>query len=1221
MSAKDTTAKEVIRSALAAFGSLSLEQAALELFRSLGYQSDRRFPLSPNNAEAFIAAFNQNGKFKPGQALVSEWKSVDFLFQLTDSEIRSNGQGAFVFDSKGIFDGAAIESYLFFAIELRGNQYTRTQLAGITRAVNRLFDMPALLLFKYGDTITLSIIRRRLHKKDESKDVLEKVTLIKDIRYAEPHRAHIEILYDLSLPVLYDAHHCTNFVQLSRAWQKTLDISELNKRFYRELADWYFWTVQEVEFPPDTEENRDIRNATNVIRLITRLIFVWFIKEKGLVPDALFNERVVKGLLNFIDFNGTTYYKAILQNLFFATLNTEMNKDRPGSRKFRGKRQDGRDRHYMIHNVFRYTDYFVNPQGTLERYFDNIPFLNGGLFECLDKEISSDGKRNIVRVDGFSDRKDNVLRVPDDLFFSDLHDVDLNEAYGTKSKKYQVRGIINILNSYKFTVHENTPIEEEVALDPELLGKVFENLLASYNPETKSTARKQTGSYYTPREIVDYMVDESLKAHLKAILTGAGMDGEDAQIALDILFVYTEKEHLFTDDECRTLINAVDTLKILDPACGSGAFPMGTLHKLVYILGKLDPHNEKWRARQRQKAIRDTEEAFRIGDQAERQKRLLDIDDAFENNASDYGRKLYLIENCIYGIDIQPIAVQIAKLRFFISLIVDQGSNEARPNLGIRPLPNLETKFVAADALMGIERKGQGGLRNVEIGQKEEELKRVREHHFIARTRETKEKYRKEDERLRGEISDLLKKDGFSVWLVNRLALWNPYDQNASADFFDPEWMFGITSGFDVVIANPPYVRQESIKELKPALKEEYKGFYCGTADIYTYFYKRGIDLLKPAGHLCYIAPNKFMRAAYGKNTRQLLATDVTPRVIIDFCDLPIFDATTYPSILLVEKTKPNKEEGVRIATFTDSKGLEALEETLEAISFSVPVKALKTEGWALEQPEVLRLMEKLRNSGTPLGEYVEGRFYRGILTGLNEAFVIDGETRERLIAEDPKSTELIKPWLRGKDIKRWKAQWAGLYVIFTRHGTDIDRYPAIRAHLEQYRPDLEPKNSENQTRGRKPGSYKWYEIQDNIAYYKEFDQPKIVYPNITRTNVFTFDTSGWFTNQKCFIIPINDQYLLAILNSKVASEWFAATLPLLRGGFYEPSAVFMKDFPVPSVADTQKSAIAALVQQILADPDSPNVPRLETDINRLVYDLYGLTPEEIRIVEGNHHV
>ena len=338
--------------------------------------------------------------------------------------------------------------------------------------------------------------------------------------------------------------------------------------------------------------------------------------------------------------------------------------------------------------------------------------------------------------------------------------VDLNEIYGTKNKTYKVRGLIDILDSYKFTVDENTPIEEEIALDPELLGKVFENLLASYNPETQTTARKQTGSFYTPREIVNYMVDESIIAYLASKLpsppVGEGKGEGDNESRLRHLVAYNDQPHEFTPAEVDILIDAINTLKALDPACGSGAFPMGLLHKLVYILGKLDPDNSKWREVQRQKAIKETEEAYKIGDREEREKRLLDISEVFENNSSDYGRKLYLIENCIFGVDIQPIAVQIAKLRFFISLIVDQNVNLKKENLGIRPLPNLETKFVAANTLIGIEKPAQMLLRNPEIDKKEKELKEVRERHFTARTPQTKEKYRKEDEReRRAEISEI----------------------------------------------------------------------------------------------------------------------------------------------------------------------------------------------------------------------------------------------------------------------------------------------------------------------------------------------------------------------------------------------------------------------------------------------------------------------------------
>ncbi|MCF6150070.1 MAG: hypothetical protein E3K37_15585 [Candidatus Kuenenia sp.] len=470
--------------------------------------------------DAFV---NNHSRFDEDRALVREWKYVDLLFQLSKEEI--SGQLS-LFDTRQV-NSTVIETYLFFAIELAKEHYSRTELSHITREVNRLFPMPVMILFKHGFSLTLSVINRRLHKRDESKDVLEKVTLIKDICISHAgggvrrtgvedgvvtHCAHIEILFDLSFDELKIKHKFTNFVELHNAWQNTLDTKELNKRFFKEIANWYFRAIQEVEFPDDAEKEKDVRNATGVIRLITRLIFVWFLKEKRLIPDELFDEKELKKLLKYTDSRQSTYYKAILQNLFFATLNTEM-----GKRRFGTKNDSGRDGHYFIHNVFRYESEFVRPTETLEQYFAPIPFLNGGLFECLDKELDEKNKRRRIRIDSFSDREDNVLKVPDELFFNEKGvEVDLSKIYGSpKKSKEKVRGLIDILNSYKFTITENTPIEEEIALDPELLGKVFENLLANYNPETRTTARKQTGSFYTPREIVNYMVDESLIACLK----------------------------------------------------------------------------------------------------------------------------------------------------------------------------------------------------------------------------------------------------------------------------------------------------------------------------------------------------------------------------------------------------------------------------------------------------------------------------------------------------------------------------------------------------------------------------------------------------------------------------------------------------------------------------------------------------------------------------------
>jgi hypothetical protein len=526
----DTEYKQQIDNAIKTFAKQSLAESAYTLFETLGYQSQKRLSLQPNTAEQFCAEFDTEGELKE-KALLSDWKQVEFLFQLTDDEINASlGQGS-LFSSKKV-DNTIINSYLFFAIQLKKEQYSRTQLADITREVNKLFSMPVMILFQHGQNLTLSIIARRLNKRDASKkDVLEKVTLIKDISITAPHRAHLEILFDLSISQLNKEYGFTNFVELQRAWEKTLDTSELNKKFYKEVADWYFWAVQNVHFPAgennDSEENR---NAINMIRLITRLIFVWFLKEKNLVPEDLFKESKIRQMLKFEDPNHSTYYKAILQNLFFATLNQEMNtQQKPDNRKFRiqSKQPGGRDGNRLVTNLYRYESYFNDPQSALN-LFSTIPFLNGGLFECLDKEIEKDGQNVVIRIDGFSDEDKNPLSVPDYLFFSDEKDVDLNGVYDTRNKRYQVRGLIHILNRYKFTIEENTPITEEIALDPELLGKVFENLLASFNPETRTTARKQTGSYYTPREIVSYMVDESLIAYFENYLT-ARIDSQQLQ--------------------------------------------------------------------------------------------------------------------------------------------------------------------------------------------------------------------------------------------------------------------------------------------------------------------------------------------------------------------------------------------------------------------------------------------------------------------------------------------------------------------------------------------------------------------------------------------------------------------------------------------------------------------------------------------------------------------
>jgi adenine-specific DNA-methyltransferase len=901
----DVSLRRIVADALSHFTAPSLLGPAMELFGAVGYRSNRRFDVNPAGGHALLEALGLTDTLNTERALLSHWRAAELIFQLTAEEISSAGQMA-LFDTRQV-DQTRIESYLFLAIDLSGASYTRTELATITREINRHLLMPVLVLFRHGATLTFAVIDRRIHKLNEARDVLEKVTLIKDIAFAQPHRAHIEILADLSLPQLAREASVSNFVELHRAWRTVLDSSALNRRFYREVANWYFWAVEQVEFPAGAQDDRAVRNATSLIRLITRVIFVWFLKEKGLIPDDLFNPRRLREILTSLAHDESSYYQAILQNLFFATLNQEMNTpQRPTNRTFRG---EGRQ-HYNITTLYRHKARFRDPEAALA-LFATIPFLNGGLFECLDKP-DADGK--IVRVDGFSDRTDVPLRVPNELFFGAEHAVDLNATYGTSGKHYQVAGLITILQRYKFTVSENTPIEEEVALDPELLGQVFENLLAAYNPETQTTARKQTGSFYTPRPIVNYMVDEALVAYLEENLhqaTRLSLVLDAAQLAslntrLRDLMTYTEADHGFSPDEVRHLIIAINNVKILDPAAGSGAFPMGVLQKLVHLLTRLDPDNTRWKEQQRARAIEETKGAFEIGDHAERERRLLDINEAFEYNSSDYGRKLYLIENCIYGVDIQPIAIQIAKLRCFISLVVDQRIDDTRENRGIRPLPNLETKFVAANTLVGIPRPDQMSLRDPEIDQVEAHLREVRAHHFSARTPKTKAKYREQDKELRTRLAGLLRRDDFSGDTATMLASWEPYDQNAKAPFFDSEWMFGLRDGFDITLGNPPYVRADGNEihlQLRKQIEasEQYETLW-EKWDLFIAFIELGYKLLRQGGVSTMIVSDAFCHAKYAQKLQTWLLTHSRVLRLDFFGKIRIFDAAVHNITYLVQR-------------------------------------------------------------------------------------------------------------------------------------------------------------------------------------------------------------------------------------------------------------------------------------------------------------------------------
>jgi len=655
-------------------------------------------------------------------------------------------------------------------------------------------------------------------------------------------------------------------------------VEVLTKAFYQELSDWYAWAIMKVHFPNDlnTLEDNQKYNSEAMIRLITRLIFVWFLKQRHLVPNEFFDEQFISShlLKNFIPNAKVTlfgkadnsyYYKGILQNLFFAMLNspiTPEGKDTISERRFSKGRSD-----YDNNKLMRHQELFIDPNLFVELANKYVPFLNGGLFDCLDD------KDNGKYIDAFTDREAiaKQLIVPDYLFFGEEagKNIDLSEYYGDKKKKkVSARGIIDILKRYNFTVEENTPFDQEVSLDPELLGKVFENLLAAYNPETQTTARKQTGSFYTPREIVQYMVDESLVAHLKRTVS------EDLEPEYRKLIQYTDEEPQLTDEQKRQIMQSLYNCKVLDPACGSGAFPMGMLQQMVHILNRIDPNNEQWKEMMLENAIEEAYNAEHGVSEEEEKEIKADIFRSFDEslNRPDYARKLYLIENCIYGVDIQPIAIQISKLRFFISLVVDQKTNNNPvDNFGIRPLPNLEAKFVAANTLIGLEEKDANLFTSKAVVQKEAEMKEAKHRIFGAKTVKTKRKYKERVTELRDELAKMLEDIGaVGNEEAKLLATWDMFDQNASSPFFDSEWMFNINNGFDIVIGNPPYGvinkkqnKGESVtvptnvfkkyKELK-----KYKPAQGGMLNIFRLFVVQSFYLLKHGGVFSEIFPLAF---------------------------------------------------------------------------------------------------------------------------------------------------------------------------------------------------------------------------------------------------------------------------------------------------------------------------------------------------------------------------
>lgn len=1112
------------------------------------------------------------------------------------------------------------DGILIFGVKLnqRTNNLlpTRSQLAEISRTFNREFYYtPVVLVFKYKDDqkeyLAFANTERLKYKQEwREGEKAGKVSLLRDIDIQNPHAGHERIINELEIRRT-GKNAVDSFAKLYSYWQEIFNVNILNKKFYRELSNWYFWAVNHVKFPSeptiedahrkeaDLDDLIKEHNATNVIRLLTRLLFTWFIKEKKLIPEELFDlEALQKDILNeispyhengmFKDANKeSVYYKAILQNLFFASLNCPIEVDETDSRirQFRGDESYGK--HRGIDWMMRYKKYFKNPDAFLQLMNKTVPFLNGGLFECLDDKTQN------LYIDGFSDQmtKGEQLVVPDYLFFGATEHVDLSPEYGVKNKgtkQAAVKGLINILHSYKFTVTENTPVEEDVALDPELLGKVFENLLASYNPETKTTARKQTGSFYTPREIVNYMVDESLIAYLKNSVTDWNLSDEELDEKLHQLSSF-DPGNSFAEDEKLTkqIVKAIDECKILDPACGSGAFPMGILQKMVHMLQKLDPENIIWKEVQKNKAKQAADTAYEIEDTEERRERLREIDEAFDRsiNDPDYARKLYLIENCIYGVDIQPIATQISKLRFFISLVVDQRKNADKPNFGIRALPNLETKFVAANTLIGIEKpKAQTSLFDTpKVKELETQLKKVRSKLFSAKTKETKLKYRRQDETLRNAIATELKSSGWPNSTAEKLAVWDPYDQIASSTFFNPEWMFDVKA-FDVVIGNPPYRPiQKYTKEQKLVWSKEGYSVYSNSGNIYFLFFEKGLEIAKNYGVVNYITSNQWMRNKSGQPLRELLLK-YNPEILIDFRGTDIFENVAVLACIMQITKRKQSRPLIACDVSAVQNGYGNLPKIVS--ENSIELEKLTNDSWLIFDKQKYELRELILSKGERLSKWGLNINY-GIKTGFNEAFYLTKDIKDDLIKSDVNNSEIIKPMLRGKDLARYFPKKVEYWLIHTSNGKFVGRglerkgridakkhYPKIYDYLHRYKSKLEKRQDKGED---------WTNLR-SCDYDEAFEEPKMIFMNMTKNLIFSYDPDGeFFTNQKCFIVTGNSlKYLTAFFNSRFFGYFFKDNFPELLGDVREVSKVYFERIPVIKPSEKQKKPIDNLVDVII---------------------------------------
>jgi len=940
-------------------------------------------------------------------------------------------------------------------------------------------------------------------------------------------------------------------------------VEVVNKEFYKEIQRMFYSLVggkisqsgKEYEYHPKLSlpGNPDTQTRQEFgVRLIGRLVFCWFLKKK--LSDKG-NPLIPNAVLSSAAVQ-ESYYHQVLEPLFFEVLNRTLNDRDP---KFG------------------------------ETIFADIPYLNGGLFDPTSHQ---------------------------DYYIASSLQMPAQPAWNLKIPDQWFKELFGILETYNFTIDENTSIDIDLSVDPEMLGRIFENLLAELNPDTGETARKASGSFYTPRAIVEYMVDEALIQYLKS-------KTDIEETALRELLDYNIEETGFDKTQKLAVLKALDEIKVLDPACGSGAFPIGILQKMLLILQKVDPESIEWVILQLDripnKLVREALE-----------KKLMD-----EN--WQYKHKMGIIQNAIYGVDIQPIAIEISKLRLFLSLIVDETVIEAKANKNIHPLPNLSFKFVCANSLIGLGEKKETLLRYKNYI---ERFDNIRARYFHVHSVKDKELIQIDFAAVQYDLTATYLLPAYSqTSILNepeekpltmnkdrayilKLLDWNPFEDKVSS-WFDPSWMFGIKDGFDIVIGNPPYIQLQKAFDDKRKFADLYKDCkyqsFERTGDIYCLFYERGIELLSPGGVLCYITSNKWMRANYGKSLRQYLADNTQARILIDFGGFKVFDsATVDTNILLTQNSAPGKPQGSACSIQADFHKGDSISKYVAERGIPLPV--FSAESWIISDDSAQKLKAKIERIGIPLKDW-DVSIYRGVLTGYNEAFIISGAKKDELIAADPRSAEIIKPILRGRDIKRYKAEFADQWLIATHNGytdslgnriprIEISDYPAIKRHLDGYWDKIEKRADQGSTP---------YNLR-NCAYMEEFEKEKVVYQELTQGSSFTYaQIPSAFVSNTAYLITGNElKYLVSILNSAFIEYAFKKYYSIGLGdkGIRWLNQ-YMQLLPIANPNHQTKMSFHRLVENILVSRhNGKNTQDLESQIDLMVYKLYELSYSEAKLID-----